>query len=73
LLMCSSMVADFSPRFSISNVASVWVLFFCVSIYLVRCSMVLFISITCLEIFFRFSLRNSTYLVVFSCFFFKEL
>jgi hypothetical protein len=67
LLMLASMVPHFCLSVSISSVASLWV-FFIVSAYLFRSSIVLFISITCLDAFSCFSLRTSTCLVVFSCF-----
>jgi hypothetical protein len=67
LLMLTSMVPDFFPRVSISSIASLWD-FFIVCTSLFRSSMVLFIFITCLDVFSCFSLRTSTSLVVFSCF-----
>jgi hypothetical protein len=50
LLMLASMVPDFFPMVLISSVASLWV-FFIVFSYLFRSSLVLFISITCLDVF----------------------
>jgi hypothetical protein len=67
LLMLASMVPDFFPRVSIYSVASLWV-FFIVSTSLFRSNIVLFIFITCLDVFSCFSLRTFSCLVVFSCF-----
>ncbi|EDL02164.1 mCG60157, isoform CRA_a [Mus musculus] len=59
--MLVSMVPDFFPRVSTSSVASLWV-FFIVSTSLFSSSMVLFISITCLDMLSCFSLRTSVWL-----------
>jgi hypothetical protein len=67
LLMLTSLVPDIFPRVSISSVALLYV-FFIVSTSLFRSSMILFISITFLDVFSCLSLRTSTCLVVFSIF-----
>jgi hypothetical protein len=72
LLMLASMVPYLFPRVSISSVASLWVLFI-VSTFLFRSSMVLFISITCLDVFSSFYLRTCKSLSVFSCISLSEL
>jgi hypothetical protein len=72
MLMLVSMVPDFFPTFSISSVVSLWV-FFIVSSYFFRSSMVLFNSITCLFVFSCFSSRTCHSLTVFSCISLREL
>ena len=72
LLILTSMVLEFFPRVSISSLASLWV-FFIVSTSLFRSSMVLFISITCLDVFSCLSLRTCNSLAVFSYISLSEL
>jgi hypothetical protein len=70
LLLLASMVPDFFPRVSHSSVDPLWV-FLIVSTSLFRYSMVLFISITCLDVLSCFSLRTCNYFSSVLLYFFK--